>query len=549
MRRLFAAAMAAAALSGSFVAANADNPVTPIDGGTIAEQCYANGSQSLDDSGYKFCRSLQALEWGMGAACRTPLYAAPDAIAPPPAKPGSAPEYCGVLDGREVSEAKVAAYEQSWVHRALTLQRGLDVGAPFWEEQLPHTHNSFNASSYKIPTDGSLPSYYATLTNQDPNQAYSITDQLRMDIRAIEIDLHWVPSPYGSPATHGYWPTMCHGDAQDPTDSGFYAHVGCTDDRPMQDGLAEVARWLKANPHEVLLVYLENQLFNGGPVASDTQAHDVAASLIKSQLGSMVYQPPSGMKAGDCAPMPYDRSRADMLNAGKQVLLVGNCGPGAWNNWVFTRGPSWDESGNPTTYGAAACAKDQAAREHHTSFRRWYEESPWLEAMTDATQTLTAQATTQMVRCGANIIGFDQLQPFDGRLEAMVWSWATNEPAVGGNCALQGADGRFRAVDCGQRQRFACVDRSLDWHVTSAAGRWREGAAACSHEFPGSSFGVPPNGYRNAQLAAAHNGGAVWLNYVRAGGTWVPNGSGDGGRPGHRGPHGNHGKHLGHGSH
>src|SRR3954453_323903 len=234
------------------------DPLLPADGGTVADQCYPHASSDIDDSGYKFCRSMQALEWGAAAACRTPLYDAPDA---------SMPEYCGAFDGREVSEAKVAEYEKSWVHRALTLQRGLDEAAPFWEEQLPHTHNSFNASSYSIPTDGAAPSYYATLTNQDPNQVYSITDQLRMDVRAIEIDLHWVPSPYGSVATHGYWPTMCHGDGEDPTGKGVYAHVGCTDDRPMQDGLAEVKRWLVAHPHEVVLVYLENQLFNGGPVA------------------------------------------------------------------------------------------------------------------------------------------------------------------------------------------------------------------------------------------------------------------------------------------
>ena len=507
------AALALTVGGGFAVAAHADNPILPVDGGTVAGQCYANGSSSLDDPGYKFCRSVVALESGAAAACRTPLYDAPDA---------TLPEYCGAFDGREVSEARIAAYEDSWVHRALTLQRGLDESAPLWEEQLPHTHNSFNASSYSIPTDGSLPSYYATLTNQDPNQVYSITDQLRMDIRAIEIDLHWVPSPYGSAETHGYWPTMCHGDAQDPTGSGFYVHVGCTDDRPMQDGLAEVARWLKANPHEVLLVYLENQLFSGGPVASDTQAHDVAASIIKSQLGPLVYQPPAGMKTGTCAPMPYDRSRADMLAAGKQVLLVGNCGPGAWNQWVFTRGPAWDESGNPTNYGAADCAKDQAARENHTSFRRWYEESPWLEAMTDATQVLTASATAQMVQCGANIIGFDQLQPFDGRLEAMVWSWAKDQPsATGGDCAVQGPDSRFRVADCNQRQPFACVDSSLDWHVTRAVGRWRDGAKVCGREFPGSSFGVPPNGYRNAQLAAAGSGRTVWLNYTRSGGAWT----------------------------
>jgi hypothetical protein len=189
---------------------------------------------------------------------------------------------------------------------------------------------------------------------------------------------------------------------------------------------------------------------------------------------------------------------------------------------VFTRGPKWDESGNPTTYGAQQCAADEAAREGHTSFRRWYEESPWLEAMTDATQVLTASTTAQMVKCGANIIGFDQLQPFDGRLEAMVWSWAKDQPAAtGGDCAVQSADSRFRVADCGQRLPFACVDSSLDWHVTKTVGRWQNGPKVCAREFAGSSFGVPPNGYRNAQLAAAGGGQTVWLNYTRSGGTWT----------------------------
>jgi hypothetical protein len=514
MRRLVTSLCATALALGSGLVSGAfaDNPVSPVDGGTAVDQCYAQGSSSIDDPGYRFSRSVQALVSGAAAACRAPLRAAPDA---------TLPEYCGAFDGREVSESKVAAYELSWVHRALTLQRGLDSAAPLWEAQMPHTHNSFNASAYAVPADGSLPSYYPTLTNQDPNQVYSMTDQLRMDVRAIEIDLHWMPSPYGTAATHGYWPTMCHGDGQNPTGTGLWVHVGCTDDRPMQDGLAEVRRWLAANPHQFVLLYLENQLFPGGPVASQQLAHDTAAGIIHDELGSMVYRPPAGLAAGACAPMPYDETQAQMLAAGKQVLLVGNCGPGSgWNSWVFSRGPSWDESGSPTSYGAADCAKDEAAREQHTSFRRFFESSPWLEAMTGATTTLSASTTAQMVRCGVNIVGFDQLQPFDGRLAAFVWSWAADQPAsTGGSCALRGADSRFVVAPCSQRHRFACVDAHLDWHATTAVGQWQRGPAVCDVEFPGSHFGVPPNGYRNAQLGSAD----VWLDYRKLGQQWQPN--------------------------
>ena len=542
MRRLVAIVAALAAASAFALAApvaHADNPVTPVDGGTVTAQCYANASTSLDDPGYKFCRSVANVENMAAAACRTPMYSAPDA---------AMPDYCGVFDGRQISEARVAAYEKSWVHTALTLQRGLDANAPLWEEQIPHTHNSFNASAYRLPDGASAPSYYPTLTNQDPNQVYSLTDQMRMDVRAIEIDLHWVPSPY-APAdgsTHGYWVTLCHGDGEDPTGQGAYVHAGCTDDRPMQDGLAEVRRWLDANPGEFLLVYFENQLFPGGPAASQQQAHDVAAQVIRDQLGPLVYQPPQGLSAGSCAPMPYDETRAQLLAKGKRVLLVGNCGPGAWNQWVFTRGPAWDESGDPTDYSASDCARDQAARENHTSFRRYFEERTWLEAVTygapgplaGKTDLVTPATTAAMVRCGANIIGFDQLEPFDGRLAALVWSWAKDQPTVaGGDCAYQGADNRFHQSECTAPLHFACVDAHLDWHVTSASGPWWRGFAACPAQFPGSSYAVPPNGYRNAQLAAAAapgGGAGVWLDYRRVGGTWMADAaeSGPPGRPG-----------------
>ena len=102
-------------------------------------------------------------------------------------------------------------------------------------------------------------------------------------------------------------------------------------------------------------------------------------------------------------------------------------------------------------------------------------------------------------------------------------SWE-GEIALPSWTAFQGGDGRFFAGSCDVARHFACVDGHLDWHVTSSAGPARQGAAACAVEFPGSTFGVPPNGYRNAQLLAARPqpSDQVWLAYVRAGGDWRP---------------------------
>ncbi|MCT9872628.1 hypothetical protein, partial [Paenarthrobacter aurescens] len=79
-------------------------------------------------------------------------------------------------------EARLTELESSWVGRALRLQLDLDEREPMLNSLWPHTHNSFNSSVYS-PTVSSL----------DPNQRWSIIDQLRMGIRAIELDLH--PSP------------------------------------------------------------------------------------------------------------------------------------------------------------------------------------------------------------------------------------------------------------------------------------------------------------------------------------------------------------------
>ena len=126
------------------VAASADSP--PVSGGTLVDQCQANVGP-VPEAGPRACRTGQSVVWGTAAACRTPLRDAPAA---------DAPEQCAVIDGRPVSEARVAAYESSWVHRALSLQRGLDAAAPLFEEQLPHTHNTFNSSAYQVSRSRSL---------------------------------------------------------------------------------------------------------------------------------------------------------------------------------------------------------------------------------------------------------------------------------------------------------------------------------------------------------------------------------------------------------
>jgi hypothetical protein len=493
MRRLVLLAIAVVGGLVPAIAARADAPSGPQD---LVDACTDNAAR-VPEAGPRGCRSAQALVWGAGAACRLP-------------DPQN--EACTSVDGRDLTEAAMAAYEQSWTHRALTLQRDLDAGVPLQRSLVPHTHNSFNSAAYR-----------PTLSGSDPNQAVSLTDQLRLDMRGIEIDVHWVPSPTGDPDDGGMAPIMCHGR---PAPAGpVTIHAGCTVERHLRDGLSELRAWIdaqdRAGDPQLVLLYLENNLDN------DPAAHAAAARTIEAELGGRVLRPPADQP---CADMPLTVTRRQILDAGKRVLIVGNCGPGAWGSWVHERGDQqWDESSSPhgDDYpGLTDCAAERTRVDYDHHWVRRYEDSTWLSAMAGGdTSQVTVKETRAMVDCGVNMPGFDQLRADDARLPELVWSWAKNEPVAGpqADCAAKGSDGRFHARSCQTRLAFACVDGSGAWHVTATTGQWQGGRKACTAAFPGSRFAVPANGYENGLVrAAAPKGASVWLDYGRRAGRWTP---------------------------
>jgi hypothetical protein len=368
------------------------------------------------------------------------------------------------------------------------------------EELWTHTHNSFNAEAYRL-----------TLYGLDPNQLYSITDQLRMGIRAVEIDIHWAHEPDGDPAQGGKRLAVCHGTqvAAGPVD----VHAGCgIADPTLPDRLVEVRAWLDAHPDEVVLVYLENQL-EGNPVA-----HDQATKAITETLGPLVYRPPAGHA---CAPLPVDTSREEIRATGKRVVIVGNCGPGAWGSWVFQQSPRWIETGMSygMPYPAYPCAAERAAKHYDQNWIRFWGDETGLSNGTFGGGYLTPADARNMVRCGVNLIGLDNVRPFDPRLIQQVWSWAPNEPSSAGDCAYQGADGFFRAGGCKQHRKFACQVGAA-WIVTGPSGSWTNGAKRCAEAH--ATFAVPPNGWQNESLKTAKQGGEVWIDYAVLRGSWTP---------------------------
>ncbi|MCW2680004.1 MAG: hypothetical protein JWM62_1405 [Frankiales bacterium] len=391
-----------------------------------------------------------------------------------------------LLGTPDASAAAVSAYEGSEVSRALDLQRALGDRLPLRAGLWIGTHNSANTTSED-----------PTLSTSDSNQQLSLTDQLRLDVRSLELDAHWFPSL----TSLGQAPVLCHAQ-------GAPTHVGCSTERLLADGLAEVRAWLDAHPREVVLLYLEDHL--------EAQAgHDRAAADVQAAFGDRLYAP----AGGECTTLPLTLTRDAVRAAGKQVVVMtGGCTRGvgaAWHGVAFAE--TQREEDRPIGYGGyPRCGGADLSREDGV-FRRYFEDTTFVNrAATLGGQAvpddgITPATAAAMSRCGVDLLGLDQLVPGDGRLEALVWSFAPGELDEPGVAVQRAADGRWESAPAGGRLPAACRLPDGSWRVTGSGPRV-SAAGRCGKL--GGAFDVPRRG-RDAQLLleAQRTAGAdrVWL--------------------------------------
>jgi Bacterial Ig-like domain (group 3)/Divergent InlB B-repeat domain len=395
--------------------------------------------------------------------------------------------------------------DYSWPAWALGQQRyNIAAGEPInWITSL-NAHNAYNNKD-----DGYL----------IPDQKYSMTDLLNWGVRSLELDVHWV---YGQAL-------VCHGATN---------HVGCaTWDRLYAYAIREIGEWLDENPGEIIQIDFEDRA-NDAP-------DDVINNPIKKWLGNKVWTTtntnyPYGNVPGTSA-LAFWPTPRQMAGAGKQVIITSSNTHNG--NYIF---PS-QEGGIDDAVGAAdlgACRGGAGLWYQHSSGdpRHWsrvYEG----RALGDDLDFLFEPEVIQATQCGVGIISLGWLnalgdasggysrQGYDGRRDAMIWSWAEGEDDSHGPLALlRGSDERWVArLNNGETHQFACfLKRDVDplhpgtildpttyadpdglhWYITKASGAWPTGNNICRSETGGQYvFGAP----LIAALPASRPD--VWLNY------------------------------------
>ena len=390
-------------------------------------------------------------------------------------------------------DAAMTQYERSWTHRALGLQYELANDVPFVNAPWVGTHNSFNSIAQQGPA----------LSTTDSNQQLTLRDQLRLDMRSLELDVHWFPSVHAGGQNAA---VVCHAGAASD-------HDGCSTEPLLGPVLDQVATWLRAHRDQVLLLYVEDHLDGG---------YDSAAATIHRSLDGLVYE--TGWKSGDCVDLPGTLTRQDVLDAGAQVVIVSGCGSGsAWRGIAHT----WrthEEGGARGFRDFPDCGPDYTRATYESRLIRYYEDSTWLTAGADAAtgaapgDGLTEENVARMMRCGVDLLGFDQIVPGDPRLRSLVWSWAEGQPAAG-NCALVGQGGRWSSSSCAKKRRAACRRADGSWLLTDDAVKPKSAGKACASE--GAAFSVPRTGYENASLELVTRGTTAWLGYTRTRYGWT----------------------------
>ncbi len=424
-----------------------------------------------------------------------------DAVAAECRRVGVPDARCVLPLAHRVTQAARDAYLQSWVHRTAAFQYALQDPLPLLDAQWLGTHNSFNSLSDSF-----------TVSHADSNQQLSLTQQLDIDVRSLELDLHYIPrlELHGARGV-----TVCHGLGPKQK------NLGCTVEPLLAKVLPQIATWLNAPGHtdEVILLYLDDALQN--PRAYASALATLESSLRRPDGSSLIFHPdPSQRAATGCAPLPLGASRDDVRASGARVILVSSCVP-AWSAHVF----DWDDvavhSGSTSGYRPyPTCDVTYGGAVYASRLVRYFEDSTLVSALVNPTrppanpEALAPSKVRAMTDCGVNLFGLDQLLPEDGRIQASLWSWAPDEPRAGaGTCALQRADGRWVAASCGDAHPAACQDAAGTWTVTSSPVTFAGASLACAAL--GSQFAVPRTGHQNARLhAAAGYVGGAWMRYT-----------------------------------
>lgn len=396
----------------------------------------------------------------------------------------------------------------TWAVNALNYQRQLQRSDNMIFYEMASTHNSaiseannFGIEKYFIAAlGGGLDMDEGDDVGEGVCQFLTLTDQLRMGVRHLEVDIWWDRLVDNPVVCHSPVPLFPVGEVTREAEAAGLdlvwdpKNMSCLGTkRAFTDVLTEVKDWmmLDENKEQIVMLFIDTKFYLSN--SSVTKANNDILSV----FGDMLW----GYTEGS----PLTHKVDELLSMNKRIIIENNR-----EEWLY---PS---HGKPLVFWPTLWNEHQFGPDDFVQFpnctiqgdNAWYGKQ-WVRALDG---TFTEAAT----RCGVQIVSGDYTNPDD--MKFYVWSWDQQEPSNSAGCTAILPNGRWATLDCATALPYACLVDSADssaglglsWKVDlNVLGSADAGASKCP---AGTTFSAPHNGYANSILVDLAYGQAMWVN-------------------------------------
>ncbi|KAL6059704.1 C-type lectin domain-containing protein [Balamuthia mandrillaris] len=377
-----------------------------------------------------------------------------------------------------------------WLSQSLAFQRNLTNSLPLRYHQFLHSHDAYNNRADGYGGNDNLWGWLFTFLNPGEeiiitDQEFSITDQLRLGMRAFHLSLHWENEDVRlchSHAPDGFWNPLV-----DSILELYYLltghriewdlnNIGCSPwDRPWSHAVREIAQWLAQpeNQQEVLWFLFEDH-------AHWTWGHDdLVNGVLEKYWGDVILSPADKKKFWPNLGDGEFPSVDELLAKGKRVIIASLPDGTHGGKWIFERW--WVEMGLEGITPYPVCS----LKGNWT--RTWGDSLCYPPIMNNCVKDTGTWLTTTnfplLIDCDINIVGGDLMTA--DLMASALWTWAPGYPIsssskanTNNNCvAMRAEDGRWINTDCNRTLAFACMEPHTreQWQLSSVKAQWEVG--------------------------------------------------------------------------
>jgi len=405
----------------------------------------------------------------------------------------------------------------NWTTNTLAFQTHLYDDVPLDHGFRPATHNSHIdfADGYGLYQDEVTALVHILNPKekvQISNQWLSITDQLNMGLRHLELDIHYYKGSIKICHAGGVHFKQLDALLQflskelkieikwDSETLGCFSQGYPT----LRDALTEIVTWIKNPPRakEVLILYFDDQLDlqRWGLVKDITSAiHDIAGDLAISYEFLKQYFPSRW-------PTPNE-----MIHYGKRILFTSGTDYKLENDpYIFPIQFVWQEWGFDDLKPYPICEPklDKSLNVTLTRLHADILQYAWFWGKPD---NVTAASIALGIECNYNFISTDAAIPES--MKGYVWTWKEGEPSFKGCTLFEGASGRWIASNCSiiNYCAFQSLSDPTQWEMSSKQVAFIQ----CNSLTPsGYSFTFPREPIQNRKLKDFSSKTNLWLNFI-----------------------------------